>query len=101
MTAVVNCSTNSANCTSNYYDDSGPLTKIPPKGPILEGVLFNEGDYDSTGNASYYGSILVKGNCCGTGTPAVYFDQSLLTGDFKKKFPSFPRVYVSSYTTEQ
>jgi hypothetical protein len=100
-TAVVNCSTNSSNCTSNAYDDSGPLTKIPPKGPILEGVLYNEGDYDSTGNASYYGSILVRGNCCGTGTPAVYFDQSLLTGDFKKKFPSFPRVYVSSYTTEQ
>src|SRR5947209_1028921 len=101
MTAVVNCSTNSANCTSNGYDDSGPLAKIPPQGPILEGVLYVEGDYDATGNASYYGSLLVQGNCCGTGTPAVYFDQSLLTGDFKKKFPTFPRVYVSSYTTEQ
>jgi hypothetical protein len=42
----------------------------------------------------------VQGNCCGAGTPSVYFDESLVTGDFKSKFPDFPRVYISSYSTE-
>jgi hypothetical protein len=100
MTAVTNCSTDQANCTSNSHDDTGPLTKLQQKGPILEGVLYVEGDYDSEGNATYYGSVLVQGNCCGAGTPSVYFDESLVTGDFKSKFPDFPRVYISSYTTE-
>ncbi|HEV8435811.1 MAG TPA: hypothetical protein VGR95_20550 [Thermoanaerobaculia bacterium] len=99
MTTPVNCTTNSANCTSNSYDDVGPLAKLPSD-PILEGVLYIEGSYQAQGNAEYYGSILVQGDCCGTGTPSVYFDESLLTGDFKKKFPSFPRVYISSYSTE-
>jgi hypothetical protein len=100
MTALVDCATNQANCTSNGHDDTGPLTKLQSKGPILEGVLYIEGDYDSEGNATYYGSVLVQGNCCGAGTPSVYFDESLITGDFKSKFSDFPRVYISSYTTE-
>lgn len=100
MTAVTNCATDSANCTSNSYDSTGPLTQLQQFGPILEGVLYVEGDYNSEGNATYYGSVLVQGNCCGSGTPSVYFDESLITGDFKSKFPSFPRVYISSYTTE-
>ena len=100
MTAVTNCTTDQANCTSNGHDDTGPLTKLEQFGPILEGVLYVEGDYDSEGNATYYGSVLVQGNCCGAGTPSVYFDESLITGDFKSKFPTFPRVYISSYSTE-
>lgn len=100
MTAVTNCATDQNNCTSNSYDMTGPLTQLQQFGPILEGVLYVEGDYDSEGNATYYGSVLVQGNCCGAGTPSVYFDESLVTGDFKSKFPTFPRVYISSYTTE-
>jgi len=100
MTAVTNCVTDQNNCTSNSYDMTGPLTQLQQFGPILEGVLYVEGDYDSEGNATYYGSVLVQGNCCGAGTPSVYFDESLVTGDFKSKFPTFPRVYISSYTTE-
>jgi hypothetical protein len=100
MTQVTNCSTDSANCTSNGHDDTGPLSKLEQFGPILEGVLYVEGEYNSEGNATYYGSVLVQGNCCGAGTPSVYFDESLVTGDFKSKFPTFPRVYISSYTTE-
>jgi hypothetical protein len=100
MTAVTNCLTDQLNCTSNSYDMTGPLTLLQAKGPILEGVLYVEGDYNSEGNATYYGSVLVQGNCCGAGTPSVYFDESLVTGDFKSKFPDFPRVYISSYTTE-
>ena len=99
MKTVISCATNQANCTSNSFDDTGPLSQLPHT-PILEGVLYIEGSYKATGNATYYGSILVQGDCCGTGTPSVYFDQSLLTGDFKKKFPTFPRVYISSYSTE-
>lgn len=101
MTTPVNCSAESATsqkCTSNAYDETGPLANLG--GPILEGVMYIEGQYNSEGNATYYGSILVQGDCCGTGTPNVYFDQSLLTQDFKKKFPTFPRVYISSYSTE-
>ena len=100
MTTLIDCSTDAVDCTSNGHDDTGPLTLLQPKGPILEGVLYIEGDYDSEGNATYYGSVLVQGNCCGAGTPSVYFDESLVTGDFKSKFPTFPRVYISSYSTE-
>jgi hypothetical protein len=100
MTALVNCSSDPSDCTSNRHDDSGPLTHLYKEGPMLEGVLYVEGDFDATGQPIFYGSILAQGNCCGSGTPSVYFDESLITGDFKSKFPSFPRVYISSYSTE-
>jgi hypothetical protein len=101
-TAVVDCSVaaNASKCTSNSYDIDGPLAQLGKGGPMLQGVLYNEGNYSAQGNACYYGSLLINGPVTGTGTPTVYFDESLIKGDFKKKFPNFPRVYVSSYTTE-
>lgn len=102
-TAVTDCSVvaNQSKCTSNGYDDKGPLCQLGNGGPMLEGVLYNEGVYNAHGNAVYYGSLLIQGDVTGNGTPTVYFDESLVKSDFKKKFKDFPRVYVSAQQTDE
>lgn len=100
--APIDCSNaaNKLNCTSNRHDEKGPLTQLSP---ILQGVFYNEGTYTPKGNAEFYGSLLIQGQVGngGTGSPIVYFDESLVKGDFKKKFKDFPRVYVSAHQTDE
>ncbi len=91
-------------CMSNGYDRDGPLQESfgsPTSRPIMDGVLYNEGDYDTMGNASYFGSILINGNIIGTGTPEVWFDEFLIKGGWQDKFTDLPRVYITSHETDQ
>ncbi len=83
-------------CTSNAFDLDGGIV---PLDVILSGVLYNEGDYDSTGNASYFGSLLVNGTVSGTGTPDIWFDEKLLKGSWAP--PGMPRVMVFSVQTDE
>ena len=90
-------------CTSNSYDRDGPLTSEfgGNSSPILDGVLYNEGAFDTHGNANYFGSILINGNILGTGTPEVWFDEYLIKGGWQDKFKELPRVFVTAHETEQ
>jgi hypothetical protein len=90
-------------CTSNGFDRDGPLTEDfgANSSPIVDGVLYNEGDFDTQGNANYFGSILINGNIRGTGTPEVWFDEMLIKGGWQDKFKELPRVFVTAHETEQ
>jgi hypothetical protein len=83
-------------CTSNRFDLDGAVVQLTV---ILDGVLYNEGDYDSEGNASYYGSLLINGSVYGTGTPDIWFDEKLLKGSWAP--PGMPRVMVFSVQTDE
>jgi hypothetical protein len=93
------------NCTSNAFDRDGPLVNnfgnTSNTRPILDGVLYNEGRFDSQGNAAYFGSILINGAIIGTGTPEVWFDELLIKGGWQDKFKELPRVFVTAHETEQ
>jgi hypothetical protein len=83
-------------CTSNGLDVDGAMVPIDV---ILDGVLYNEGDYDSQGNCAYYGSLLIQGTVGGTGTPDIWFDEKLLKGTWAP--PGMPRVMVFSEQTDE
>jgi hypothetical protein len=83
-------------CTSNGLDVDGAMV---PLDVILDGVLYNEGDYDSQGNCAYYGSLLIQGTVGGTGTPDIWFDEKLLKGTWAP--PGMPRVMVFSEQTDE
>jgi hypothetical protein len=83
-------------CTSNAYDLDGAQADIDV---ILDGIFYNEGDYASTGNASFYGSLLIQGTVGGTGTPDIWFDEKLIKGSWAP--PNMPRVIVYNSQTDE
>ncbi len=85
-----------ADCTSNAYDLDGAQTDISV---LLDGIFYNEGDFNSTGNAAYYGSLLIQGNVSGTGTPDIWFDEKLIKGSWAP--PNMPRVIVYNMQTDE
>ncbi|MEO8218090.1 MAG: pilus assembly PilX N-terminal domain-containing protein [Acidobacteriota bacterium] len=98
-TPVTCTSTSSqANCTSNAYDRDGALQDITV---AVDGVLYIEGDFDSTGNAEYYGSVIAAQYVDPKGTPTVYFDEALKKGAWPPPGISLPRVFVTSIQTDQ
>ncbi|HKR64421.1 MAG TPA: hypothetical protein VJZ00_11880 [Thermoanaerobaculia bacterium] len=95
--ALPNCNTNPELCTSNGYDYDGALVNIDA---TLNGVLYNEGAYSSTGNVDYFGSVLIRGVTDAHGTPNVWFDEKLIKGNWAPA--GMPRVIVyNSQTDEQ
>lgn len=83
-------------CTSNDYDVDGPLVDLDV---ILYGIMYNEGQYQSPGNAAYFGSILIQDDVSGTGTADVWFDEKLIKGSWAP--PKMPRVIVFSEQTDE
>jgi hypothetical protein len=94
----ISCTSSSSqdSCTSNAWDENGAMVPIDV---ILQGILYNEGGYDSQGNSAYYGSVLIQGNVTGTGTPDVWFDETLIKGTWAP--PRMPRVIVFSEQTDE
>jgi hypothetical protein len=94
----VSCSgtPSAATCTSNAFDVDGAIV---PLDTILQGILYNEGDYGSQGNATYYGSLLIQGVVSGTGTPDIWFDESLVKGTWAP--PNMPRVMIFSEQSDE
>jgi hypothetical protein len=82
-------------CTSNAYDLDGGLVGLSP---VTDGVFYMEGSFDSTGNADYYGSVLVGGSVNVKGTPTLWYDESLSRGI---RLKGFPRVMVTSIETDR
>lgn len=93
---VVANATDPDKCSSNAFDLDGSIVDLDV---ILDGVLYNEGDYASQGNAAYYGSLLIDGTVSGTGTPDIWFDEKLLKGSWAP--PGMPRVMVFSVQTDE
>jgi hypothetical protein len=93
----VTCSAAStqAECTSNAYDRDGGLVILEP---ATDGVLYVEGNWTSTGNADYYGSVLVGSEVDAKGTPNIWFDESLTRGI---RLTGFPRVMITSVETDK
>lgn len=85
-----------ANCTSNARDNDGALV---PLSVMLDGVFYNEGDYKSQGNDTFYGSLLIQGGVTGTGTPDIWFDEKLIKGTWAP--PNMPRVIVYNEQTDE
>lgn len=96
-TVTCNAKSKNTECTSNAYDVDGALVRLDP---LLWGALYNEGEYDSQGNARYYGSLLFAGAFKGTGTPDVFFDECLARGCLESQL-KMQRVMVSSMETDQ
>src|SRR5262249_1050100 len=58
-------------CITNGYDVDGAVV---PLGVILYGILYNEGQWGSEGNAWFYSSILIQDNInLSSGTADVWF----------------------------
>lgn len=100
--AVATCGATSDpnDCTSLRYDDLGAL--VNDLQPIFEGVVYNEGAFESTtGNAPYYGSLLIQGTVGKAGTAQVWFDEKLIKGQWPPDSFNFPRVLISSIRTDE
>lgn len=95
--ARVTCTASSSqdDCTSNAYDLDGALADLTP---ISDGVIYMEGDFNTTGNSDYYGAVLVGGTVNNKGTPTVWYDESLSRGI---RMSGFPRVMITSLETDR
>lgn len=96
----VSTATGQEQCTTNAYDKRGGLVFIADGagGAAIgvAGVLYNEGNYSSTGNAAYYGSVVVQGNVDPKGTQEIWFDECLTKECWPPPSIPFPRVLVTS-----
>lgn len=86
-------------------DAAGPAITVTDDsdGPIFWGVVYNNGYFDATGNAKYYGSVITKAGV-GTvspsaGTPDLYWDDSLRSNWPPKEW-ELPRVIVTRWETD-
>jgi hypothetical protein len=95
--APVTCTASSSqtDCTSNAYDLDGALADLTP---VTDGVFYVEGNFDSKGNADYYGAVLVGGTVQSQGTPTIWYDESLSRGI---RLSGFPRVMITSLETDR
>ena len=84
------------NCTTNAYDVDGAQV---PMDIMMRGIIYNEGQFGSQGNAWYYGSVLIQDDVGGTGTADVWFDEKLIKGSWAP--PGMPRVMVFSEQTDE
>ncbi|MCA1732690.1 MAG: pilus assembly PilX N-terminal domain-containing protein [Acidobacteria bacterium] len=97
-TSVSCTSTSSAiDCTSNKHDEDGALVTLDP---LLNGILYNEGGYEGAGNATYYGSLLIRDYVDVTGTPRVFFNECILRGCWQEML-NLPKVRLQAVSTDQ
>lgn len=94
----VDCAADPDNCTSNKYNRNGRLMTFEP---VMVGVFYNEGQFDSSGNADYLGSVLINGDVLGNGNAEVWFDERLIKGEWPPDDIPIPRVYVTAHQTDQ
>jgi hypothetical protein len=67
----------------------------------MDGVLYISGVFKCQGNANFFGSLVAQqGVVDGAGTPNLYFDESLITGNWPRKGMNLPRVIISSWQTD-
>ena len=68
---------------------------------VMDGVFYTSGTFTAKGNARYFGSLIAQqGVLDGGGTPELYFDESLVKGNWPGKGRSLPRVVISAWQTD-
>ena len=79
-------------------DDAG----LPFQATVAnDGVIFISGAYTAQGNQEFYGSLVAEqGVLDGGGTPAFYFDESLIKGQWPRPGMDIPRVVVTAWQTD-
>jgi hypothetical protein len=85
---------------SVVWNDRGPIVPAPA---MIWGVLYNSGSFDSTGNGSYYGAVVVgdsvRESTAVMDAPDIYWDASL-----KEDWPptewGLPTVVVTRWETD-
>jgi len=60
------------------------------------GVFYNEGRYAGSGNIRVYGSMLMREGFSATGSPEIWFDESLAKGAWPPRHFRLPRVTVTA-----
>jgi hypothetical protein len=100
-----------ADAGDSLQDDGshGGLAVRNKRGPVIEdeailwGILYTNGYYDSTGNGTYYGTVISKQGIGETspsaGTPEHYWDESL-EDDFPPGDWGLPRVTITRWETD-
>lgn len=87
-------------CATNAYDKRGALAMLDKNSNqaaiSVEGVVYNEGNYTSTGNSAYYGSVVVAGVVSPQGTQEIWYDACLAEDCWPPKHIPFPRVMITS-----
>lgn len=87
-------------CATNAYDKRGALAMIDggagQAAISVEGVVYNEGNFESTGNAAYYGAVVVGGKVAPQGTQEIWYDACLAGDCWPPKHIPFPRVMITS-----
>ncbi len=70
---------------------------------VLWGIIYNNGYFEATGNAKYYGSVISRSGVgelkAAAGTPDLYWDQTI-TDDFPPDNWNLPRVIVTRWETD-
>ena len=70
---------------------------------LLWGILYNSGQFESTGNARYYGSVIgesgVGENAPAAGTPEFYWDESIAESWPPAEW-DLPRVVITRWETD-
>jgi Tfp pilus assembly protein PilX len=68
---------------------------------VMDGVFYNSGTFSAKGNAKFFGSMIAQqGVLDGGGTPELYFDESLIKGNWPRKGMNLPRVVISAWQTD-
>jgi hypothetical protein len=98
LNTTVTCDVSSSvdDCTSNSYDSAGALVHLDA---LLWGAMYNEGGYSGSGNAIYYGALLMRASFEATGTPTVYFNECLAKGCLEEQL-RLNRVTMTSWQTD-
>ncbi|MDH3592778.1 MAG: hypothetical protein OER88_12910, partial [Planctomycetota bacterium] len=67
------------------------------------GILFNSGQFEATGNGTFFGSVVAESgigeNSPAAGTPQFYWDESILS-DWPPSNWNMPRVAISRWETD-
>ena len=68
---------------------------------VMDGVFYNSGAFTAKGQARYFGSLIAQqGVLDGGGTPELFFDESLVKGNWPRKGMNLPRVVISAWQTD-
>jgi hypothetical protein len=85
--------------TGGTYDARGPVVTDEA---VLWGILYNNGYYEATGNAQYYGSVVTRSGMTSgptAGTPIIYWDESIKT-NWPPNSWELPRVVITRWETD-
>jgi Tfp pilus assembly protein PilX len=98
LDTVSPCSAGSGLAASPVQDNTGlPFTQAV----MLDGVLYEAGTFTTQGNSNYFGSVVAqRGVLDGAGTPAFWFDERLIKGQWPPKGMPLPRVVISAWETD-